>query len=135
MTDDLNAGRADRIAEVRKALGLTQQGMADRLNAVAAQLDLPTHYTALSVSQRETGRLRLDEEDYAVISAVPEGEGRWSWSWLAFGRELPATTRTPAPRQVVTDEPPHETTIPPPGSATSPTRAAGGQRGRGGRGR
>lgn len=88
MTEAFNGGRAARFAEVREAMGLTQQGMADRLNAIAAQLQLPVRYTALSISQRETLRLRLDEEDYAVVSSLPEGKGRWTWAWLAFGHEL-----------------------------------------------
>lgn len=79
--------RADRVKAIRAAMGLTQPEFAERLNAVAAALKLDVRYSQLSVSQRETGRLALDIEDYAVLSyADPE---RRSANWLAFGRELP----------------------------------------------
>jgi hypothetical protein len=79
--------RADRVKEIRAALGITQPQFADLLNATALELGLETGYTPLNVSQRETARLELDVEDYVVLTKVdPHHRGLL---WLAFGRELP----------------------------------------------
>lgn len=78
--------RADRLKAIRETLELTQPEFATRLNAVASALGLDADYTQLNVSQRETARLELDAEDYAVVSSLDPQ--RWSWEWLAFGRKL-----------------------------------------------
>lgn len=81
-----SAERADRFRQIREALDITQPQFAERLNAIALQLGLDADYTQLNISQRETARLELDAEDYAVVSSIDPL--KWSWEWLAFGRKL-----------------------------------------------
>lgn len=78
---------------VRETLELKQSEFADLLNAAAGKLGMESNYTALSVSQRETGRRALEVEDYAIVSYVDPQ--RRSWFWLAFGRELPKAMLIP----------------------------------------
>jgi transcriptional regulator with XRE-family HTH domain len=82
----VRAERAARFKSVRVALDLTQPEFAARLNAIATALGLEADYTQLNVSQRETDRLELDAEDYAVVSSLDPI--KFSWEWLAFGRKL-----------------------------------------------
>jgi transcriptional regulator with XRE-family HTH domain len=86
-----SADRAVRFRQIRDALGTTQPEFAERLNEVARQLGLDPDYTQLNISQRETGRLELDAEDYAVLSSIDPL--KWSWEWLAFGRKLTRGTK------------------------------------------
>lgn len=83
--------RAERLKAIREALGLTQPEFAARLNVVATALGLEADYTQLNISQRETARLELDAEDYAIVSALDPT--KWTWEWLAFGRKLIRGTR------------------------------------------
>lgn len=91
MTDQANVLRGARFREMREALGLKQSEMAERLNAVAASLGLDARYDGQAVSVRETGRVGLKIEDYAIASFIDPA--RWSWMWLPFGRELTAAKR------------------------------------------
>jgi hypothetical protein len=86
MTEQTSTIRGARFRQMREALGLSQGEMAAKLNSVSATLGLDLDYDAHDISVRETGRVGLKVEDYAVASFIDPQ--RWSWMWLPFGREL-----------------------------------------------
>ncbi len=91
MTDQTSVTRGLRLREIREEMELTQREFAERLNAIAKALDLPTRYEMYDVSVREIGRRALDAEDYAIVSSIDPR--KWSADWLAFGRDLKRGTK------------------------------------------
>jgi transcriptional regulator with XRE-family HTH domain len=109
----VSAERAQRVRQIREAMGLTQPEFAARLNAAAAELGLDPDYTQLNVSQRETDRLTLDIEDYLILTRVDPH--RRPLVWLALGRDeggagandhrIPGVPRAPIRRDLEGEAP------------------------------
>jgi transcriptional regulator with XRE-family HTH domain len=93
---DQDIARGRRLAEIREALGLTQDAMVPRLNVAAEALGLAVRYKYYTVSRMEAGSLSF--EDAAVwLSLDPERRG---WEWFVFGADH--KRRKPVPRPQTT---------------------------------
>lgn len=95
LTDE-DTARGRRLAEIREALGLTQDAMVARLNAAAEGLGLSVRYKYYTVSRMESGSISF--EDAAVwLSIDPSRKpGQpWRWDWFVFGEKRPAIAREP----------------------------------------
>lgn len=78
--------RGGRFKAVRKALGLTGDVFAARLNDAAELIGLPRYWTGPKVTNTEKGRRDISAEDAVIVQHLdPEGRG---WTWIMFGVPL-----------------------------------------------
>lgn len=122
MTDSLGVSREphERLAQERRRKAVEEwRDISQQETATALGLTL-TNY-----NRYEKGHVRIPD-DVIVKAAAHYGVRR---GWLRDG-ELP---RQAAPRQQVTDQPPHETPMQAPGSAPVRAKVVGGRSGKHGR--
>jgi transcriptional regulator with XRE-family HTH domain len=98
MDETSDERRGARFREIRKALDLTQEAFAERLTKAAKELGVGAGYSIQDVSGRETGRKRLEIDDYVLASYVDPA--RRSFFWLAYGRELPKAMLIQRPSKI-----------------------------------
>jgi transcriptional regulator with XRE-family HTH domain len=73
--------RGKRAAEIREGLGLTQQGVVERLNKAAEDLGLPARYQYYTVSRMEQGSMSFEDARAWLTIAKP----RRTWEWFVAG--------------------------------------------------
>lgn len=93
-----SSDRADRLKQVRAALGLTQLEFLPVLNAAAAKVGAGP-YSQSKLSKLESGSQAADFDDIAAFAAAdPLKRGKL---WLAWGEasEVPVMQNVPADRK------------------------------------
>jgi transcriptional regulator with XRE-family HTH domain len=74
--------RGKRLAEIRNALGLTQEEMVPKLNAAARKLGLPESYKYYTVSRNESGTISFED---ATVWLSLDSNPAHGWDWFVRG--------------------------------------------------